>query len=60
MYKKREQEVGDKAYVVAGSDSEEEKRVLNSVNAKYLAHKEKLLAKKEKMLAQKEAKLREM
>lgn len=59
-YKKREQEVGDKAYVVADSDSKEEKRALNSVNVKYLAQKEKLLAKKEKMLAEREAKLREM
>lgn len=59
-YKNTSTEVGDKAYVVASSNSEEEKRALNSVNAKYLAKKEKVLAKKEKILARKEARLREM
>lgn len=59
-YKKTNDSVGDKAYVIANTNSDEEKRALNSINARYLARKEKMLAKKEKMLAEKEAKLKEM
>lgn len=53
-------EVGDKAYVIASTNSVEEQRALNALTAKQLAQKEKMLAKKERMLAEKEARLREM
>lgn len=56
--KDKDKEVGDKAYAIASSDTAEEQKLLNKVNARHLERREKLLAKKEKLLERKERQLK--
>lgn len=54
----KDKEVGDKAYAIASSDTVEEQKLLNKINARYLERKEKLLTRKEKLLERRERQLK--